>query len=359
MKTSKLNSSVASSHKAFSFFSATRISASSFIPFSGKSARRALVVCSSLLVLWGGAQAQVGRQIEALGQAYSAAQPVANGITRLTFFRPVDDAGAKAVSVYINQDYHTSLIRGGFSQVCLQPGPVDIGLRRVEDASLARNPILLEEIRLQSGAQLYLRVSDQPGVSMPMQNVPASQADSELAQTRLQLHTVSRASSVVSCLAAPVPVTPVALPSPVVVAPLPAPPLPTPAPPQVISLTSDALFAFGKSGLGDILLAGRTALDDVVRRVNTEYASVDSITILGHSDLIGRPEDKQKISEQRAQTVRDYLLSNGLSTTRILSQGRADREPVASSCGVTSTPLNILCNRPNRRVSIEISGIRR
>jgi outer membrane protein OmpA-like peptidoglycan-associated protein len=107
------------------------------------------------------------------------------------------------------------------------------------------------------------------------------------------------------------------------------------------------------------LLAGRTALDDVVRRVNTEYASVDSITILGHSDLIGRPDDKQKISEQRAQTVRDYLLRNGLSTTRILSQGRADREPVASSCGITPTPLNILCNRPNRRVAIEITGIRR
>jgi OOP family OmpA-OmpF porin len=212
--------------------------------------------------------------------------------------------------------------------------------------------------------QLFLRVSDQPGVSMPMQNVTASQADPELAQTRLQLHTVSRATSVVSCLAAPVQVTTVEVPSPVVVAPLPAPPLPAPplpapAPPQVISLTSDALFAFGKSGLGDILLAGRTALDDVVRRVNTEYASVDSITILGHSDLIGRADDKQRISAQRAQTVRDYLLSNGLSTTRILSQGRADREPVVSSCGVTPTPLNIACNRPNRRVSIEISGIRR
>jgi hypothetical protein len=61
------------------------------MPFTRVSARRAIVVFTSLLVLWGGAQAQVVRQIEALGQAYSAAQPVANGITRLTFFRPVDD----------------------------------------------------------------------------------------------------------------------------------------------------------------------------------------------------------------------------------------------------------------------------
>ena len=359
MKISKFITGVSSSVKGISFFSKTGTSARCITPFSRVSARRAIVVFTSLLVLWGGAQAQVVRQIEAFGQAYSAAQPVANGITRLTFFRPVDDAGAKAISVYINQDYHTSLLKGGFTHACVQSGAVDIGVRRVEDASLARNPILLEELKLQSGMQLFLRVSDQPGVSMPMQNVTASQADPELAQTRLQLHTVSRATSVVSCLAAPVQVTTVEVPSPVVVAPMPAPPLPTPAPPQVISLTSDALFAFGKSGLGDILLAGRTALDDVARRVNTEYASVDSITILGHSDLIGRADDKQRISAQRAQTVRDYLLSNGLSTTRILSQGRADREPVVSSCGVTPTPLNIACNRPNRRVSIEISGIRR
>jgi len=310
----------------------------------------------SLFALCGSTQAQVVRQIEALGQTYSAAKPVANGITRLIFYRPVDDAGIKAVSVYINQDYHTSLIKGGFSQACIQSGPVDIGLRRVEDASLARNPILLEEVRLQSGTQLFLRVSDQPGVSMPLQNLAASQAERELVQTRLQLHTVSRAISAVPCVDAPVAVpVSVSVPSPVIVAPLPA--LPLPAPPQIISLTSDALFAFGKSGMGDMLLAGRMALDNVVRRVNKDYASVDSITVLGHSDLIGRADEKQTISAQRAQTVRDYLRDNGLSTTRILSEGRADTEPAVSNCGVTPTPSNILCNRPNRRVAIEITGV--
>lgn len=354
MKIDENDSYVAYFFKNAAFLNARKLPARLRLQFGAKSVRLAVWPLLSLLVLSGSVQAQGLRQIEALGQAYSAAAPVANGITRLVFFRPVDDAGVKAVSVYINQAYHTSLIKGGYAQACIPSGPVDIGLRRVEEASLARNPILLEEIRLQSGAQLYLRVSDQPGVSMPLQNVTASQANSELAQTRLQLHTVSRAISVVPCIDAPVQVTPVEVPSPVVVAPLPAL-----APPQIISLTSDALFAFGKSGLGDILLAGRTALDDVARRVNTEYASVDSITILGHSDLIGRADDKQRISAQRAQTVRDYLLSNGLSTTRILSQGRADREPVVSSCGVTPTPLNILCNRPNRRVAIEITGIRR
>ena len=359
MKHSKFHSCSAPLYKAPLFFSKAGISVRCFMPCSGKSARRALVLLTSWLVLCGGVQAQAARQIEALGQAYSAAQPVANGITRLTFFRPVDDVGAKAVSVYINQAYHTSLIRGGFSQACINSGPVDIGLRRVEDAALARNPILLEQVRLQSGAQLFLRVSDQPGVSMPMQNMAANQADSELAQTRLQLHTVSRATSVVPCVDAPVQATPVELPSPVVAAPLPVPAPPLPAPPQVISLTSDALFAFGKSSMGDMLPAGRIALDNVVRRVINEYASIERITVLGHSDLIGRAEEKQNISADRAQAVRDYLRSNGLSGSRVLSEGRADTEPAVSGCGVTPTHVNILCNRPNRRVAIEILGIRR
>jgi OOP family OmpA-OmpF porin len=204
MKHSNLNPSETPSNKAPSCPSKAGNSVNGFTPFGGKSARRALVVFTSLLALCGVAQAQAARQIEALGSVYSAPQAVADGITRLTFFRPVNDAGAKAVSVYINNAYHTSLIKGGFSQACISFAPVAIGLRRVEDASLARNPILVEQVRPQSGTPLYLRVSDQPGVHMPLQNVAASQADSELTQTRLQLHTVSRATSVVPCATAPV-----------------------------------------------------------------------------------------------------------------------------------------------------------
>ncbi len=375
IKFNEFHFSAPSFHEKLACVWGKRFLANLVLLISGQSVHRLLVLLMGLPLFFGNVHGQTTLQIEALGRAYSATQPLAHGLTRLTFFRPIDDLGAKAVSVYINQAYHTSLIKGGYSYACIKSGAIDIGLRRVEDTSLARNPVLWEELRLQSGSQLFLRVSDQPGTTMPLQNLAASQATSELLQTRLQLHTLSRVAFVVPCteetleVAAPVQDLPVAIPSPVLIAPLPAlatlPLVPAQAviqtiePPQIITLTSDALFAFGKSGLGDMLQAGRAALDNVVRRVTGEYASVDNIRVLGHSDLIGRADEKQTISARRAQTVRDYLSSHGLPTTRILSEGRADTEPAVPGCGVSPTPINILCNQPNRRVAIEISGIRR
>lgn len=277
--------------------------------------------------------------IDALGQSYAAAKPVAAGLSRLTIYRSASDGGADAVSVYIDGAYHTSLVKRGYSEVCLKPGTTDIGVRRVEVSADIRNRMNVSRLTLQNTQQQYLRVSDQAGMQPVVQVVSPAQAESELAQTRQQIHTLSRAITVVPCETASAVVTPVA--------------------PQVISLASDALFPFGKSALNDMLLEGRTALDAVVNRVKTEYTSVDSIKVIGHSDPIGRPVDKQIISSQRAQTVRDYISRNGLQSTRILSEGRADNELALNGCGNRPTPSSIECNAPNRRVAIEISGTRR
>jgi OOP family OmpA-OmpF porin len=297
-----------------------------------------LVVTAALIV--GRSYAQGLQRIDALGQNYSAAKPVSANVSRLTFYRPANDGGAEAVGVYIDGAYHTSLVKNGYAEVCLKPGPINLGLRRVESAREVSNPINTFQVVLKNGQQQFLRVSDQTGAQPMMQAMLPAQVNAELAQARQQIHTLSRATTVVSCEEAPA----------VVAAPL---------PPQVISLASDALFPFGKSGLSDMLQNGRMALDDVISRVKTEYAKVDSIRVIGHSDSIGRPMDKQRISSQRAQTVHDYLSSNGLQSTQILSVGRADDELVADSCGNRPTPSSIACNAPNRRVAIEITGTRR
>ncbi len=303
-----------------------------------------VIAATAALLALGSAQAQGLLRIDALGQTYTAAKPVAGSLSRLTFYRPANDTGAEAVSVYIDGAYHTSLNKSGYAEACLKPGTTDIGLRRVEGATDVRNPINVARVTLQNGQQQFLRVSDQPGVQLLPQAISPTQAAGELTQTRQQIHTVSRATSVVPCEDAPaVAVAPIAV----------------PLPPQVISLASDALFPFGKSGLNDMLQGGRTALDAVINRVKTEYSSVDSIKVIGHSDPIGRPVTKQIISSQRAQTVRDYISSNGLQSARIVSEGRADSELAISGCGNQPTAPTIQCNEPNRRVAIEITGTRR
>ncbi len=71
------------------------------------------------------------------------------------------------------------------------------------------------------------------------------------------------------------------------------------------------------------------------------------VAIKGHSDSFGSPEQIQKISEQRANEARFYLIGHNIPKNRILSQGVGSRYPV----GDNSTPDG---RKQNRRVEIKI-----
>ncbi|MEM6347471.1 MAG: OmpA family protein [Bacteroidota bacterium] len=71
------------------------------------------------------------------------------------------------------------------------------------------------------------------------------------------------------------------------------------------------------------------------------------IEIQGHTDNIGQPEELQFLSEDRAETVRIYLLDHGIAADRISSQGFGATRPVASNENPATRHLN-------RRVEFEI-----
>ena len=115
---------------------------------------------------------------------------------------------------------------------------------------------------------------------------------------------------------------------PVAVAPVPAPapspavivvaaPEPVKSLPQKISFSGDALFAFDQSVLKP---EGKTMLDDLVKRL--DGATYDSISATGHTDRFGSHAYNQKLSEQRAHVVKDYLVSKNVQSHRCGRQGR-------------------------------------
>lgn len=69
----------------------------------------------------------------------------------------------------------------------------------------------------------------------------------------------------------------------------------------------------------------------------------------GHTDNVGTEEFNQKLSEQRAQTVRDYLVSQGVPEDAVTSSGKAFSMPVASNDTAAG-------RQKNRRVEIIVSG---
>jgi OOP family OmpA-OmpF porin len=153
---------------------------------------------------------------------------------------------------------------------------------------------------------------------------------------------------------APVPVAQVA-PAPVVAA---APV----APPRVIekiTLNTDVLFAFNKA---ELTPAGEQKLDELAK--SAQNAEVDKVVLTGHADRIGSEDYNQKLSEDRAQAVADYLTSKGVDRSHLQVEGKGKSEPITGEqCRNMGPETNknqklIACLQPDRRVDAELLGSR-
>lgn len=134
-------------------------------------------------------------------------------------------------------------------------------------------------------------------------------------------------------------------------APEPAPPPPPPASFNQ-TLSGDALFAFGKSGIDDLSAEGRTELDGLAARV-LALPAVDIIHVIGHSDRIGNAAGNVALSNKRAATVRNYLVQAGVPADKITAVGRGSVEPVVE-CDAGQGQALIDCLAPNRRVEVKV-----
>lgn len=175
--------------------------------------------------------------------------------------------------------------------------------------------------------------------------------------------------------AAPMPVAapmPMPMPMPMMAAPPPAPPpapvvviVPAPAPPPVVvaptprrvSFSTDSLFGFDQAGVRP---EGKTALDSFVRQI--QGTNFDTITVEGHTDRLGTSAYNQKLSLQRAESVKTYLVdSGGLNANKIAAVGKGETMPVTKpgDCqGQKPTAQLIACLQPDRRVEVEVFGTR-
>lgn len=139
-----------------------------------------------------------------------------------------------------------------------------------------------------------------------------------------------------------------AAPLPIVIAAVPVKPLP-----QKISFSGDALFAFDKSELKP---EGKAMLDDLAGQL--DGASYDNILTTGHTDRFGSNQYNQKLSERRAESVKNYLISKNVQSTRISSEGKGELQPVtrADECKGAKTAKVVACLQPDRRVDVEMTG---
>lgn len=114
-----------------------------------------------------------------------------------------------------------------------------------------------------------------------------------------------------------------------------------------VVLNADTFFDFDKSTLKP---SGRQVLDQVAAQAAN--LNLETLIAVGHTDSIGTEKYNLGLSQRRANTVKNYLISKGIPADRIYAEGKGEAQPIATN----ATPQG---RAQNRRVEIEIVGTRK
>ena len=114
---------------------------------------------------------------------------------------------------------------------------------------------------------------------------------------------------------------------------------------QAITIQAEALFDFDKSVLKP---AGKKSIDDAVAKM--QKVDVEIVIATGHTDSIGTDAYNQKLSERRATSVKEYMVSKGIPAAKITTLGKGKTQPVATNKTKEG-------RAKNRRVDIEFKGV--
>ncbi|MEO6601956.1 MAG: OmpA family protein, partial [Polyangiaceae bacterium] len=114
---------------------------------------------------------------------------------------------------------------------------------------------------------------------------------------------------------------------------------------MVITLSGQVLFVTGKA---ELLPAARDQLDQVAAALK-DQGELKPMVVEGYTDSVGSDSNNQKLSKDRAESVRAYLISKGVPSDKITSVGKGEANPVASNDTAEG-------RANNRRVEIVIAG---
>ena len=94
----------------------------------------------------------------------------------------------------------------------------------------------------------------------------------------------------------------------------------------IVKFDSGLLFEFGKSTLSS---AAMQNIDNLAASLN-KYPDTD-IMVIGHTDAVGTDAINNKLSLERANSVKNYATSKGVDLSRLKTSGKGKGEPIASN----------------------------
>lgn len=175
---------------------------------------------------------------------------------------------------------------------------------------------------------------------------------------------IRRAGQEANACAAPLVARSAPAPAAAIVAPVQAAAAPAAVPAQVVVRTKetfvllgDALFKFDRFGRDEMLPGGKERIAQIADRLK-RYQSIDVLVVAGHTDRLGSDEYNNPLSASRAGTVLNILQGMGIRAAQTNAYGKGKGEPVTTTCSNSLPRAKLIdCLQPDRRVTIEVSGV--
>lgn len=124
-----------------------------------------------------------------------------------------------------------------------------------------------------------------------------------------------------------------------------------------INLYTDTLFKFNGSTLSELLPKGRQEILELAAKVRDGFISVSQVNLIGHTDRLGSDAYNLKLGQERANTIRDLLIQNGVSSRHISVESKGKQQPITSGCNEIASRHKLQsCLQPDRRVVVEVIG---
>ena len=111
-----------------------------------------------------------------------------------------------------------------------------------------------------------------------------------------------------------------------------------------MTFETEALFDFDKAQLK---VQGKNQLDGLLTKLKS--LNWTAMTVVGHTDSTGPAAYNQGLSERRADSVKSYLVGQGLPAVAIQASGRGETAPTADNATAAG-------RAQNRRVEVEVVG---
>ena len=98
--------------------------------------------------------------------------------------------------------------------------------------------------------------------------------------------------------------------------------------PAIAPRASASLLVTFDTNSTELTGAAQRQLDIVASALRNDRLVEYRFTVEGHADPRGRPDSNLTLSQERAESVKRYLMDQGIAGDRLVAEGRGDREPM-------------------------------